>query len=118
MLPSVKAKSIISLYNIGMETKELLRYQRLFRKTSSGRDIDCSHIIGEESEKNAKDAVARIMGVLDTLSSSTEQPEGGMAECINCKLLLDEASFYNGCPNCGCKDYDTEPSSSEVRSQK
>jgi hypothetical protein len=100
-----------------METKELLRYQRLFRKTSSGRDIDCAHIIGGDAEKTTKEAVSMIMEKIDSLTSSTEQPEGGMAECINCKLLLDEASFYNGCPNCGCKDYDTEPSSSEVRRQ-
>ena len=101
-----------------METKKTLNYQRLFRKTSSGRDIDCAHVIGEKSEEEAKEAVSRIMGTLDSIISSAEQPEGGLAECTNCRLLLDQASFYNGCPNCGSKDYDTTPHSSEVRRQE
>ena len=97
-----------------MDQREILRYQRLFRKTVSGRDIDCARVIGQDADKGAEAGVAAIMASLDAVASSGE-PEGGLAECTNCRMLLDQASFNNGCPNCGSKDFDTEPHGSEVR---
>jgi hypothetical protein len=99
-----------------MEQKEILKYQRLFMKTSSGRDIDCARIIGDDAEKESKAEVGKIMATIDRLVSAGST-EDGMAECTNCRLLLDQASFFNGCPNCGSKDFDTAPHGSEVRKQ-
>lgn len=79
----------------------MLDVQSRTGRTQSGRTIG----------KKLKDS---IVGALST----SDQLGGNMTECRNCKLVLDDAMFADGCPNCGCKDRDKFGTERKVRKEK
>lgn len=71
-----------------MDIKKLLSLQRVFKKTQDGR------VIGET-----------IIPLIENSLSNPDLLSVKMIKCSNCFLVLDEQYFFDGCRNCGSKDF-------------
>ena len=79
------------------DAKWILDVQVRTGRTQSGRSIG----------KRLKEAIL-----------SAYLQDGEFTECRNCKLVLDDPMFANGCPNCGCKDKDRFGAKKKIRKEK
>jgi len=77
-----------------LKIKVILQAEETFKLTPAGRVIDNDLVI------------TRMRQLLQQNDWSMR-----FIECFNCGLIMDEKSFTQGCPQCGCKNefdfYDT-----------
>jgi len=72
-----------------MDIKTILRLQTIFGRTPIGRFIGQS-----------------LIPMIENSINNPELQDEEIICCSNCGFVLEGNYFYNGCKNCGSKDFD------------